>query len=1114
MTRSGTKEVCGYCLRNINVGHSIFECYLCNCAIHTKCFKESKSEIIENDYYCVKCKLLAVKRYNPFNVSNPEDNLTDVDENIHKISQILENCKSHSVQEYNRIFRDNFKNSTSMFFVNIDGNKSNFDSLVAELERYTDKFPIIGIAETNIDPDVSTVYQLPEYSSYYQSIQQGKTKGTGVALYIHNSLNATVNNEASLITPNLETLFVTISHNCNPITVGVLYRPPNGNINDSLTELSSILEALPKKSVYVMGDFNVNLHNHSTKAVSDFEEVIFSTGFAPLISIHTHEKPGCNGTCIDNMLTNDVDSVLLSGTIKDKLLHHLPIFQIFDWKNVSSNKVKHMQYYDYCNSNVDNFIKTLERKLNENPPQEFSSFFKKFHKVMDDTCKLDKPKCSKRTAMNNPWITSGIIAAIENKHNLYNTWKKATKKKCVNGARDADRDNCFCYFCTQIQKTYEKYKSYRKQLKHIIGVAKSKYYGNKFIEHQGDSKKTWEIINSIRGKQKRQIKPSFIINNEKITNRRIIANEFNKYFVSLASNLNENYSTLGEIRISSIPDFSDYLPRSCTSSIYLHDCSPDEIAKVIVELQNGKASDIPIHLIKKSSVIICPLLSKYFNHCMQDGIFPDELKTGRVSPIYKKDNEELLENYRPVSTLAVFGKIFEKVIYSRLYSFLISQRILYENQFGFRKGHSTNHALNYSINHIESALNKKKHVLGIFIDLSKAFDTIDHEKLLLKLNNYGIRGNAHALIASYLSNRFQYTSVLGEESDKLLVRFGVPQGSVLGPLLFLLYINDICNSTNLGNFVLFADDTNIFVVSDSKKGVFDKANNILSHVYNYMKCNLLHINQKKCCYMYFNKRSQQNVTHNLDDFMLMINRTLIKQVSETKFLGVTIDDKLSWAPHIKNLNTKLRSCCGRLYRIKHLIPESLHKQIYHTLFESHLSYAVSVWGGIGTNKLNPLFLTQKKCLRVMFGDTEAFLDKFRTCARTREYGSQILGVEFFEREHTKPLFVNNELLCIQNLYRYHCIIETFKIIKLRQPISMYSLFNRSTRKDDLLITPIPSTQFTYKSSSLWNKYRQPSGIHDFTATIGSFKAALKRSLLDTQQRYDKFEFNECNFNEF
>ena len=371
--------------------------------------------------------------------------------------------------------------------------------------------------------------------------------------------------------------------------------------------------------------------------------------------------------------------------------------------------------------------------------------------ALDLACKLERPKVTKRSKIVNPWITDSIISAIDKKHELKRDWVKSKNKNLPDGD-------------PVLHKTFT---DYRSALNIIIGSAKNSFNQEKILENKNDRNKTWKVINELRGKTKANIKPSFVIDNTKITNRRIISNEFNKYFNSIASKLNEG---LPEIPIvdSRIPSFQDFLAPTNSNTMYLEECNPDELLNIISDFDNNKASDIPVRIVKKVSHIIVPILAGYFNILMKEGVFPEILKIGKITPIYKKGNPEELGNYRPVSTLPIFGKLFEKIIYSRVYSFAQSQGIINPNQFGFRKSHSTSHAVNHSVKIVEDALKLRKHVLGIFVDLSKAFDTIDHKTLLVKLDKYGIRGNTHNLIKSYLSKRNQYTDVLGEKSDKNL----------------------------------------------------------------------------------------------------------------------------------------------------------------------------------------------------------------------------------------------------------------------------------------------------------------------------------------------------------
>ena len=343
------------------------------------------------------------------------------------------------------------------------------------------------------------------------------------------------------------------------------------------------------------------------------------------------------------------------------------------------------------------------------------------------------------------------------------------------------------------------------------------------------------------------------------------------------------------------------------------------------------------------------------------------------------------------------------------------------------------------------------------------------------------------------------------------------------------------NSSDLGNFVLFADDTNIFVVGKTAEVAYRHANIVLEEINKYMLSNQLHINIGKCSYMYFRPRHAKEERQTCararvfgSELTLKLCGIKLKRVDKVKFLGIIIDDQLNWEAQIDHLESKLNSSIVMIKRIKRYIPNSEYLKIYNALFMSHLTYCISCWGGVSTSKLQKIFAIQKRCVRLLFGKKFSFdhPEFYETRARTRTY-EENMEPKNFCLEHTKPLFNEHNILSLNNLYIFHTFIEFFKILKFHSPISLYELIEISSRSQ-LTILPrvnldVSKQNFIFKSSSIWNKLAgnilekclpQVNGLvipgssknSDIAASISVVKSKLKSYLISSQKSGNETEW--------
>ena len=413
-----------------------------------------------------------------------------------------------------------------------------------------------------------------------------------------------------------------------------------------------------------------------------------------------------------------------------------------------------------------------------------------------------------------------------------------------------------------------------------------------------------------------------------------IASKFNNYFINIGPSLAE--------KIPSVPGTHlQYLKRN-SNSIFIKPTSSEEVISIANNLQVNKGSgfdDLSPKVVKGVIHMLAPVLTNIFNRSIEQGCFPDQMKVAKVTPIYKSDDKLAVTNYRPISVLPVLSKILEKIMYLRLTEFITANQLLSDKQYGFRENHSTALALLDLTDKISRQIDEKKHSLGIFIDLSKAFDTLDHHILIRKLEYLGIRGLALQWFESYLSNRTQFVNINKTASARLFIRCGVPQGSILGPLLFILYINDITNVSTDVYLIMFADDTNIFLHDKDIQHLENKANSELNKFSDWFKLNKLSINVKKTHYILFRSKLNKTAT----ELKIAVNGTVIESCRSTKFLGVIINQHLTWSDHVSVLKLKVSKNLGVIKKIRHNLTSESLKSLYYALIYPYISYCNIVW---------------------------------------------------------------------------------------------------------------------------------------------------------------------------
>ena len=854
---------------------------------------------------------------------------------------------------------DNF----NIFSQNIRSFDKNYDALSVFLNNLNSEIEIIILTETWFSNFHSC--DIEGYKSYH--VFRSEKRGGGVSIYVRNTIKSVIVSEKSCMYDFIECLTVQVSGLSNSLSVVGVYRPPSGDIDMFFEYIySNLLEYSNSRSMLIGGDLNIDILESSN--ISDRLMNIFNSyNFYPLVTVPTRVTDN-SSKCIDHIWYNSFN-VNHSGCFVNDITDH---FLIYTSLNFSCNKsFARVKFRDHSEMQInllklkfDSIVNSFyENRVHLDVNERCQLFIEMFWDCYNKCCPI-KYKVLSTKRLNRPWLTNELINCINRKHSLFRDYKNNLT-------------------------TRNNYVSYKNNLCTILKDAKANFYKRKFDSCKNDLRKTWKSINRLTRGYK-QSDPITLLDDSGIEqdDPKNVSNLFCKYFSSVASDLDD------KIPISDVNPL-DNVKCVTDSSFFIFPSSPCEIHKLIMSMPNKSCNtdSIPIFIYKLLVDKLSVVLSDIFNISVSTGIFPQCLKIARIIPIYKANLKSLASNYRPISLTHNISKLFEKLMCNRMWSFIDKNNILNNCQFGFRRNLSTTDAVLQVVDDCIDSIDKNKYVIAVFLDLAKAFDTVNHEILLSKLDKLGFRGIVNSWFRSFLCDRRIVVDVNGELSAERSVNIGVPQGTVSAALLFILYINDLSNVSDNLKFVMFADDTTVYASGASVDELSTLITNELKKVDSWLTANRLSLNLSKTCYMLFNKK------RNDPEVRVNIRGKPINRVSRTSFLGVRIDDRLSFNYHVEHVKSKLSRALGIMYKLCNIVPDYILMTLYYSIFYPHIIFSITVWGNSNKNNINVIKSLQRRAFKIIFYNDLTLLN-------------------------------NHSFMTFDNIYAYFILVKFFKCITM------------------------------------------------------------------------------------